>query len=72
MKMGDASMPPGERAAYANGYGDGQESMRDEVMQLRVELEIWKRNGGDFLLKAEIERLQGEIDVLLSKSKEAT
>lgn len=61
-------MSPGERAAYANGW----QARDEEVAQLRIELEIWKRNGGDMLLRAEIERLQGEIDVLLSKPKEAT
>lgn len=93
---GERVMSPGERSAYANGW----QARDEEVAQLRVELEIWRRNGGDVLLKAEIDelktalhycngtcdlamkhrdvaeaevkRLQGEIDVLLSKSKEAT
>lgn len=72
---GERVMSPGERSAYANGW----QARDKEVAQLRIELEIWKQNVGDVLLRAEvdelraeIERLQGEIDVLLSKSKEAT
>ena len=34
------------------------EELRAENRQLRKDLEIWRRNGGDVLLTAEIERLR--------------
>jgi uncharacterized protein YukE len=42
----EASMPPGERSAYANGFAAG----RDEIEQLRADT------------RAEIERLQERIE----------
>ena len=41
-----------------------RDQLRAENEQLRRLLEIWRRNGGDTLQRAEIERLQEEIKTL--------
>jgi chromosome segregation ATPase len=63
MKLPDCMMPDG--AEPCKGY----QELQAESEQLRRDLEIWKRNGGDILQRAEIEQLK--IDVEHWKTEDA-
>ncbi len=60
-------MPPAERAAYANGYGQGKREAADEIASLRAELDESLRDY--FRSQQEIDRLRAELADVQSGSE---